>query len=595
MHYEPTLRGWGKSITICAAMSTVMSRPVGLRPKRWQVAPPVPAGHHQSFAHLHPVLLQVLYNRGLTHPGRVQAFLEGRYMDKDDPFLMPDMEKAVARIGQAVANDETVFVYGDFDADGVTSTVLLIEALRGLGLPRQKAQPYIPDRVEEGYGLNKEALTLLKEEKGASLVISVDCGIRSVAEVEHANGLGLDMIITDHHSIGGQLPPALAVLNPKRADSAYPETMLAGVGIAYKLAQALHERLPSVPDFDLTSVLDLVAIGTVADIAPLKGENRKLVMQGLDVLNKANRPGVAALAKIASLTAGQMTAESIGFALGPRINAAGRLSHAYKAAKLLAANNMPMARQHAEELNAINKRRQTITAELSELAETLVSPTDPILIVGSEKFEPGVVGLVASRLADKYYRPAIVMEMGEEESRASCRSIEDFNITDALDSVADLLVRYGGHAQAAGFTILNEDIAAFKARLTAYTVEKLADVEQVPSLAIDAEIDLSEVDWALYEVLRQLEPTGCANVTPVFVSRGVQVFNARPVGKGGAHLQLEVGDGLRGYKGIAFRQGAWAGNLPRRIDLAYTIGVNEWRGRRSLQLMVQDIQVSEGG
>lgn len=569
-----------------------MTRPAGLRPKRWQVAPPVPAGLRQSLAHLHPVLLQVLYNRGLTHPGRIQAFIEGRYLDKDDPFLMPDMEKAVARIEQAIANDETIFVYGDFDADGVTSTVLLIEALRGLGVSRQKAQPYIPDRVDEGYGLNKEALTFLKEEKGADLVISVDCGIRSVEEVAHANAIGLDMIVTDHHSIGPELPPALAVLNPKRADSDYPEKMLAGVGIAYKLAQGLHMRLPTNDYFELSSVLDLVAIGTVADIAPLQGENRKLVMQGLGVLNKANRPGVAALAKIASLTPGQMTAESIGFALGPRINAAGRLAHAYKAAKLLAANNMPLARQFADELNAINKRRQTLTSELSELAETMVAPNDPILIVGSDEFEPGVVGLVASRLADKYYRPAIVMEMGADESRASCRSIDEFNITEALDNAADLLVRYGGHAQAAGFTIRNEHIPAFRERMTAYTVEKLADKELTPTLAIDAEIALSDVDWALYEVLRQLEPTGCANVTPVFVSRGVQVFNARPVGKNGSHLQLEVGDGLSGYKGIAFRQGAWAGNLPRRIDLAYTIGVNEWRGRRNLQLMVQDIQVS---
>ena len=574
-----------------------MKRPENIRPTRWITAPAVPDSIQQQFSHLHPILLQILYNRGIIEPAQIQAFLEGRYLENTDPFALTDMETAVARIQQAVAQEETVIVYGDFDADGVTSTVLLTEALRGLGLSRQQAQPYIPDRVDEGYGLNLEALTKLKE-RGASLIISVDCGIRSVAEVEHANAIGLDMIITDHHSLGPELPPATAVINPKRPNSAYPETMLAGVGIAYKLAQALYQAMPDEARFDETTLLDLVALGTVADLAPLLGENRKLVIDGLEVLNKARRPGVAALAQVCGVRPGQMTAESIGFGLGPRINAAGRLAHAYAAAKLLAANNNVMARQLATELNALNKQRQQLTADLSAKAESMVTPDAPILIAADPGFVSGVVGLVASRLAEKHYRPAIVMEQGEEESRGSCRSIPEFHITEALDETADILVRHGGHAQAAGFTVCNEKLPQFIERMTDAAREKLAGLDLHPTITIDSQIDLSEVDWALHDTLTQLEPTGYANATPVFLSCGVEVASHRRVGQDGAHLQLRLNakDGNYNYKimpAIAFRQGEWATCLPQFIDLVYTINVNEWNGRRELQLMVQDIQPSE--
>ncbi|HIP73031.1 MAG TPA: hypothetical protein EYH05_16755 [Anaerolineae bacterium] len=257
-----------------------MNQPTTIQAKKWQIAPPVSAQVQADLADISPILQQILYNRGLVEPEAVQAFLDGRFPDSTDPFLLSDMDKAVARIEQAIANEETVVVYGDFDADGVTSTVLLTEALRGLGLPREKARPYIPNRVDEGYGLNMAALTKIKEEFGASLVISVDCGIRSVAEVAHANSIGLDMIITDHHSLAEELPPATAVINPKRPDSAYPDKMLAGVGIAYKLAQALRESMPEKAVYGRNDFLDLVAIGTVADLAPLLKENRVMVIEG---------------------------------------------------------------------------------------------------------------------------------------------------------------------------------------------------------------------------------------------------------------------------------------------------------------------------
>jgi single-stranded-DNA-specific exonuclease len=344
-------------------------------------------------------------------------------------------------------------------------------------------------------------------------------------------------------------------------------------------------------------LLDLVAVGTVADLAPLLGENRQLVINGLCILNKAQRPGIASLIRVSNLRAGGLTAESIGFGLGPRINAAGRIDHAYSAARLLAANNTLVADQLAHKLNELNRKRQQLTADLGAQAEAMIEdPEAPILIAGADNFMSGVVGLVASRLADKYYRPAIILEMGEEESRASCRSIPEFHITDALDEVADLLVRHGGHAQAAGFTILNENLPEFTERMKAIAAAKLDGLDLQPTLTVDMEMDLESIDWALHETLSQLEPTGYANATPVFVSRGVEVTSHRAVGSDGSHLQLRLNSGTGGgytYRelgAIAFRQGAWVNSLPQYIDLVYTIGVNEWNGRRSLQLMVQDIR-----
>lgn len=573
-----------------------MNSPNTLRKNIWQVAPKVPAHVQQQLGHIHPVMLQVLYNRGIIKPGDIQAFLEGHYLESTDPFLLPDMDKAVARIEQAIDQEETIIVYGDFDADGVTSTVLLTQALRGLGVDRNLVRPYIPDRVDEGYGLNVDALTDLKA-KGADLVITVDCGIRSVFEVEHANNIGLDMIITDHHSLGPVMPAGTAVINPKRPDSAYPEDMLAGVGIAYKLAQALKQSRPNRAAFDDSDLLDLVAIGTVADLAPLLKENRKLVSDGLHSLNNSKRAGIAAIARTARLTPGNLTAESIAFGIGPRINAAGRLAHAYSAARLLAASSTNDANYYAEELDRLNRKRQQLTAELSALAESMVSPDAPILIAADTTFVSGVVGLVASRLAEKHYRPAIVMERGEDESRGSCRSIDKFHITEALDEVADLLVRHGGHAQAAGFTVRNDNLPEFLSRITAIAERKLRDMELVPSLTVDAEIELDDVDWALFEHLQQLEPTGAANPQPTFLSRGVEVVHHRGVGQDGSHLQLTLAaDSATGYReigAIAFRQGEWASRLPQTIDLVYSIGVNEWRGNKNLQLMVQDLRPSQ--
>ncbi len=587
---------------------TSMNRPESLREFRWRIAPEMPADSPLQSAGdaVHPVLARILHNRGLAQPAQVQAFLSHHYLLSRDPYQLTDMDRAVDRLVRAVREGETIAVYGDFDADGVTATVLLTETLRTMGDERRLVIPYIPDRVDEGYGLNMDALTKLRE-KGVDVVISVDCGIRSPIEAAHARAIGLDMIITDHHSLGPELPPALAVINPKRDESTYPERMLAGVGIAFKLAQALRLAMPERANWDESNLLDLVSIGTVADLAPLMGENRKLVAEGLAVLNEVRRPGIAALMAVSGLQPRQMTAESIGFALGPRINAAGRLAHAYDAARLLIAGNNQTAQEQARLLDELNRKRQSLTRQLSARAEQLIDPTAPIIIAADAAFQSGIVGLVASRLAEKHYRPTIVMERGEHESRGSCRSIPEFHITDALDQVADLLVRHGGHAQAAGFTICNEDVPAFVERLTAIAAEQLAGAELLPALDIDAELPLSQVDWALQETMARLEPTGYGNSAPLLVSRGVQVMGHRVVGSDGGHLQMHLADGRANGTGpsrygrspvttvaaIAFRQGQWAGYLPPLIDIAYRVGVNQWQGASNLQLVIEDMRPTE--
>lgn len=562
---------------------------LNLQKKRWQLAPKAPDSFFDPLSHINPILAQVLFNRGHQDADAVNRFLSETYLLNDDPFLLPDMQKAVDRILKALEADEIVVVYGDFDADGVTSTVLMTEALRGLGFERETAIPYIPDRIDEGYGLNNDSLSKIKEKFDADLLITVDCGIRSVTEVEHANEIGMDVIITDHHSVGAEIPPAHAVINPKRADSKYPDDMLAGVGIAYKIAQALHTASEAEP-YDLNRFLDLVAIGTVADLAPLQKENRHLVIRGLAELTKAERPGVAALAQIARLQPERIKAESIGFILGPRINAAGRLDKATLAARLLAAKELSQAQPLAMRLDALNGQRRKKTDEYGDLAVSMMKdPEAAILIAASEEFESGIVGLVASRLCDRHYRPSIVIELGEKTSRGSCRSIEEFHITDALDEVGHLLVRHGGHAQAAGFTIENQHIDAFSTAMLAIAEQSL-DLENLkPSLAIDVDLPLEEIDWALLENLQSLEPTGIANETPVFMSRDVQVLNNKAT-KDGKHLQMEVTDGVHGYKCIGFGLGEWAGLLPLRVDVAYQLSINEWRGRRTIQLMVRDIR-----
>lgn len=567
---------------------------MSLSPKRWQVAPPAPPSQVARFPHLHPITVQVLYNRGVTDPGDVTAFLGGEGGEAN-PFALPGMPVAVTRLRQALRASESIAVYGDFDADGVTATALLVQTLRALG---GGVRPYIPHRVDEGYGLHKAALTQLAR-KGVRVVVTVDCGVRSLNEVAHANRLGLDVIVTDHHSIGTALPKAVAVIDPKRADSRYPFGELAGVGIAYKLAQALlrsHRQTPTTTQevrLEEEDLVDLVALGTVADLAPLLGENRTLVHKGLACLNRMERPGVKALCRQAGLEPGQVDATAIGYALGPRLNAAGRLAHAQTAYQLLATEYPAEAVQLAGKLDRLNRERQQLMLETQERARQLALDTAgeaPLLFAAAPDFLAGIVGLVASRLVDEFYRPAVVVEVGDEVSHGSCRSIPEFHITHALDECADLLLRHGGHAAAAGFTVPNEHLDGLADRLRRLAAEQLAGVELTPVLAVDAEVTLSQMSWALQRELAQLEPCGYANPQPLFLSRNVRVLGQRAVGNEGAHLKLTLSDGWVAWDGIAFRQGEWAGKLPDQVDIVYHLEVNEWNDQRRLQLNVQDVR-----
>jgi single-stranded-DNA-specific exonuclease len=571
--------------------------------KRWRVARPVPPHIQDSLGAYTPIMAQILYNRGQDTPDKVRAFLEGGDHALHNPFQMHGMNKAVARIRQSIKSEELIAVYGDFDADGITSTALMTQALEALD---GRVMPYIPNRVDEGYGVNNAALQTLCDE-GVKLVITVDCGIRSIEEVQYGNELGLDMIVTDHHSVGDQLPPALAVIDPKidarqrieegRANG-YPEDMLAGVGVAYKLADALFRATQiqsrSQPKIELENLLDLVALGTVADLAPLdRLENRELVRRGLKVLNKAQRPGIYHLIDVAGLEPGKISTTSIGFVLAPRINAAGRLSDAMIAYRLLV-EDIPVVEQLAQDLQALNVQRQDLTREAVDLARAGLAEDDiPLLIFSaSEEFKSGIVGLVAGRLCEEYYRPAVVLEHGQDESRGSCRSVPEFDITAALDRCADLLVRHGGHAQAAGFTIRNENIPLLQERLLEFAADALRGQDLRPTLEIDAEIALSDVTEGLAQALQTLEPTGSRNDTPIFLTRQLQVVDFRRVGQDGKHLRLRLSDGRGDIEGIAFKQGDWAEHLPSLVDVVYHLEFREWNGRWQPQLVVQDLQPS---
>ena len=565
--------------------------------KRWQLAPAVPDAFLQRFSSLDPLVAQVLYNRGLTERDEVEAFLEGS-IAADSPFQMRDVEPAVALIRRTIRRDGLITVYGDYDADGITALALLVQTLRALGA---RVYPYIPDREDEGYGLNPEAIRLVRD-RGAKLLITVDCGIRSLEEVALARKLGMRVIITDHHHLGPALPGADAVINPRRPDIGYAFRDFAGVGVAFKLAQGLlrvNERstLPTTRTaLHEDDLLDLFALGTVADMVLLLGENHVLTQRGLEVINAARRPGLAALMDVLNVSPGEVKASTIGYVLAPRLNAAGRLGDPLTAFRLLVARDLTEALPIASELESLNRQRQELTQYVQERACAQVLETgvdQPLLFVIGSDYPSGIVGLAAGRLSETFYRPAIVVEKGKELSKASARSIPEFHITEALDEVGDLLEQYGGHAAAAGFTVRTERLPEVQARLLEIAGRQLADVELVPSLFVDAEAPLYTLSWDDYHALERLAPFGYGNPRPLLVSRGLYVRHARAVGREGGHLKLYVEDrGGKVWDVIAFRQGHWAERLPDLIDLAYYLERNEWNGRVTLQLNAQDIHPS---
>lgn len=556
--------------------------------RRWQIAPALPAEANIALVEYPYPIRQILYNRGCLDADSAERYLRAQPVTYD-PFQMIGMEDAVARILSAISMGEEIVVYGDYDVDGVTATALLVQVLQQMG---GKARAYIPNRFDEGYGLNNEALDVLAQEQ-VRLVITVDCGIRSPVEAEHARSCGMDMIITDHHHPKDEIPNAWAVICPRQEGDPYPDKNLAGVGLAFKLAQALLLRHP-VEGVSAEDWLDLVALGTVADLVPLVGENRGLVRAGLRILRMGRRQGVLSLAQAAGLNPERLTAGDISFGLAPRLNAAGRLESALAAFAILMSTDPMEAGPLAQKLDDQNRQRQKITQEIQLAAELMAAEeVSPHLIFAVHpEFNSGVVGLAASRLVEAYYRPAIVGQIGEETTRASCRSIPIFHITKALDECADLLVRHGGHAMAAGFTVSNHQLEELRVRLQAIAERELADQELVPSLRADIELPLSEIRPSLLPYLDQLQPTGTNNPEAVFVARNLWVTNSRTVGAEKKHLKLTVTDGSITYDAIAFRQGHWQDQMPESVDLMFTFEKNNFQGREYLQLNVKDIQPS---
>lgn len=575
--------------------------------KNWVIQPTAPQSFLESVPE-HPLLVQVLYNRGLNTAAEIHAFLRGVDAVQENPYKLRDMTPAVARIVDAIDRGETICVYGDFDADGVTATALLVSALQMAG---GRVGPYIPDRVDEGYGLNLEAIERIAQQ--ATLMITVDCGMRSLREVAYAVQLGLDVIITDHHSVGAALPAALAVINPRRKDCMGQAARLAGVGVAYRLAQAVLRAVAQRKNSRISesqvseieeSLLDLVALGTVADMMPLLGENRVLVQRGLARLNQPQRVGVETLLTVADLRPGTVDATAISFRLAPRLNAAGRLAHAKLAYQLLRTNDPTQAYNLAMELEALNNRRRTLTDEAHTTAEAQLAAQmkqeRALYVVHSPYFATGIVGLVAGKLMDRFYRPVLVIEEGETESRGSARSIPEFDISAALDEIGGLLIRHGGHSRAAGFTVATARLPDFAEALHSVAQRELSTQANLrPSLQVDAVVTLDAINWTIQEQFMRLEPMGQENPAPLLLCRGVRVREARPIGSQKQHMRLivDAGPNTAVMDAVAFQQGAWAKHLNEGscVDLVFQVEANEWQGRKRLQLNVQDLRVASGG
>jgi single-stranded-DNA-specific exonuclease len=559
-----------------------------LNHRRWRVLPSPPPNFLKEMGQP-PLVNQLLYNRGITETGKAESFLNAGEDLQHDPFLLTDMEKAVARIRRALASGETMVVYGDFDADGICGTAVLVEGLARLG---GKTLSYFPHRVQEGYGLNTDSLDNLQTQ-GVSLVITVDCGITNNAEVAYAQAHGMDVIITDHHNVMSGLPPALATVNPKRPGSSYPFDQLAGVGVAFKLLQAVSRSLGK--EANLNEMPDLVAIGTVADKVPLLEENRYLVQRGLEVLRRTRRAGLRAMMETARLEPDYIDAESISWTIAPRLNAPGRLDHAITSYRLVMATSSEDARQLAQQLEEKNLQRQKLTEEfLTKAKEQLLSTgtAHPFLMIGGEDYPSGIAGLIAGRLAEEFYRPSIVYELRESTASGSARSIPEFDVISALSQCRDLLDRFGGHPGAAGFALPRENLEPLQQRLVGIAERQLMGIDLRPHLTIDAVIPLSSIGGKTYRLMERFAPFGHENPMPVFLSRRAAVVDRYTVGNTSQHLKLRLRDGRITWKAIGFDLGSLAEEIAPEIDVVYNLVIDRWNGDEALALNVLDFAPS---
>ncbi len=580
---------------------------------RWNLAPPQPllTGQLAQQLNISPLLAQCLVNRGHSEPAALASFLEPRLKQLADPFLLPNMAAAVERLLLARARNEPLVIFGDYDVDGVTSTTILFEVLGRLGWT---VNYYLPHRMDEGYGLSQDGVENCLKKFSTTLLLAVDCGSTAVSTIAWLKARGVDVIVLDHHQVSDPAPAAVALVNPQLSDresrvgsrepaTSLPSTELCSAGLAFKLAHALVKRgratdLPGAADFDLRPLLDLVALGTIADLVPLIGENRILVTAGLERLNTTQRPGLLALKKVAQIN-GPIGTYEVGFQLAPRLNAAGRLETAEESLQLLLARDEKSAAPIAQNLDTRNRERQniekTIVKEVIGAIKARFNPdTDFVIVEGQLLWHIGVVGIVASRVLQEFYRPTFIIGGDGAEWRGSGRSIAGFDLAAALRKCDDLLIRHGGHAMAAGVTIHPDNLDAFRARLNEIARRSLKPQDLQPPLRLDAEVALNEISLETLAELDRLKPTGMGNSALQLCARGVT--HSRPLQRMGAdqqHVKLRVTDG-GGVTHECVWWGAGKESLPvGKFDLAFAPQVNEFNGRTTVQLKVLDWRASE--
>ena len=559
--------------------------------KVWKVLPASPDGYADSIG-FHPFDAQLLYNRGIGTADEASAFLEAGDELAHDPFLLPDMDKAASRLRTAILWDDTVGVFGDFDTDGVSGTAIVVSALESLGL---KVVPYLPHRVDEGHGLNIQAIDSLAEQ-GVTLLVTVDNGIGSRSEIAHALRRGIETIITDHHALPDDPPQATAIVNPRRGDSVYPYEHLTGAGLAYKLIEGLWMSLGrETPEH----FLELAALGTVADVAPLSGENRFIVKRGLELMRSTSHPGIRALLMLSGANRRELDSESLSFLVIPRLNAAGRLGDAKVSLDLLTTGDARKAQTIAGTLEEVNEERKALAATSIEEARRQVYSSGgtrlpPLLFVESEGWLPGILGLIASNLSEQFYRPAVVVRRGEVESRASARSIPEFDIIDAIRSTSPNFHRHGGHPEAAGFTVSTGDLPRLQEELVAVASDRLKDTMLVPTIEIDVVASPSSLPGERFDFMQRVGPFGKDNPPPTLLMRETRVLRAIRVGATRDHLKLQLSDGGKAWDAIAFKQGDKRVGPGDTIDVVYTFGLNTWNGQTSYQLNVLDFRQSTG-
>ncbi len=543
---------------------------------------------------LEPLAARVLAGRGLAEPAEAERFLAAGLTELPDPFRMRGMEAAVEAIRRALREGRRIALYGDYDVDGVTSTALLADFLRAAG---GDVVTYVPHRIVEGYGLNADAVARLAA-RGVRLLLSLDCGITSVAEVRAAAGMGLETVVVDHHTVPVELPAATAILNPHQPGCEYPFRHLAAVGVAFCLAMALRRRLreagwfgPGRPEPNLKTSLDLVALGTVADVVPLVGVNRILVRAGLEELSRTRRPGLRALKRVAGISEGAaVSAGQVGFRLGPRINAAGRLDDAARGVELLLAQEDAEASRLAGVLDDENSARREIERQILEQAtaqaQERVAAGARGLVLFDERWHPGVVGIVASRVVERFHRPAVLVGVADGVGRGSGRSIETFHLHDALTHCAPHLTRFGGHRHAAGVTVAPAALPAFRAAFEAHAGERISEEELVPRCRIEGRLGAEAVSERVVRALERLAPFGAGHPEPLFALRGLP-RRARVVGAGGAHLRLGFANGVQA---IGFSLGDRVSLCSAEVEAAVTVGFDDWEGVRRVQLRIRDLR-----